>query len=160
MQAYGVGKIEDIFDHQGLTGSNHAAGNPACIEAMLDYMRSSWDGICFTNLVDTDMLYGHRRDVQGYADALKYIDSSIPQMQALMGEDDLLIITADHGCDPTWHGTDHTREYIPLMVWHRRMAQCTDLGTRSTYADIAATCAEWLGLPDRFNAQSFVSMLR
>lgn len=160
MQAYGVGKIEDIFDHQGLTGSNHAAGNPACIEAMLDYMRSSWDGICFTNLVDTDMLYGHRRDVQGYADALKYIDSSIPQMQALMGEDDLLIITADHGCDPTWHGTDHTREYIPLMVWHRRMAQCTDLGTRSTYADIAATCAEWLGLPDRFNAQSFASMLR
>ena len=160
MESLGVGKIEDIFDHKGLTGSNHAAGNPACIEAWLDYMRGDWSGICFTNLVDTDMLYGHRRDVQGFADALAYIDSRLPEVKALMGEEDLLIITADHGCDPVHHGTDHTREHIPLLVWHRGMTGCVDLGVRSTYADIAATCAEWLGLPERFGAESFAAQLK
>lgn len=160
MESLGVGKIEDIFDHQGLTGSNHATGNPACMDAWLDYMRKDWSGLCFTNLVDTDMLYGHRRDVSGFAAALEYIDSRISEVKALMGEDDLLIITADHGCDPTHHGTDHTREHIPLLVWHRKMTGCTDLGVRGTYADIAATCAEWLGLPDRFGATSFMANIR
>lgn len=160
MQALGVGKIEDIFDHRGLTGSNHAAGNPACIEAWLDYMRQDWDGICFTNLVDTDMLYGHRRDVKGYAEALEYIDGKLPEVFDLMGQEDLLIITADHGCDPTFRGTDHTREYIPLLVWHPGMKQATDLGTRATYADIAATCAQWLGLKERFGATSFADELK
>ncbi len=160
MQALGVGKIEDIFDHRGLTGSNHAAGNPACIEAWLDYMRQDWDGICFTNLVDTDMLYGHRRDVKGYAEALEYIDGKLPEVFSLMGQEDLLMITADHGCDPTFRGTDHTREYIPLLVWHPGMKQATDLGTRATYADIAATCAQWLGLKERFDATSFADELK
>ncbi len=160
MQALGVGKIEDIFDHRGLTGSNHAAGNPACIEAWLDYMRQDWDGICFTNLVDTDMLYGHRRDVKGYAEALEYIDGKLPEVFSLMGQEDLLMITADHGCDPTFRGTDHTREYIPLLVWHPGMKQATDLGIRATYADIAATCAQWLGLKERFDATSFADELK
>ena len=160
MQSFGVGKIEDIFDHRGLTGSNHAAGNPACIDAWMDYMRQDFDGICFTNLVDTDMLYGHRRDPEGFAAALAYIDGKLPEIRALMGDEDLLIITADHGCDPTFRGTDHTREHIPLMVWHRGMTRLTDLGTRDTYADIAATCAEWLGLPDRFGAVSFAAELK
>ena len=84
MEAYGVGKIEDIFDREGMTGSNHAAGNTACIQAWLDYMRQDWSGLCFTNLVDTDMLYGHRRDVQGYATALEEIDRAIPEVRALM----------------------------------------------------------------------------
>ncbi len=160
MQCYGVGKIEDIFDHKGLTGSNHAAGNPACIEAWMDYMRQSFDGLCFTNLVDTDMLYGHRNDAQGFAEALEYFDGKLPEIKALMGENDLLIVTADHGCDPTYPGTDHTREHIPLMVWHPGMTGCVDLGTRETYADVAATCAEWLGLPERFGATSFADMLK
>lgn len=160
MQVLGVGKIEDIFDHVGLTGSDHAAGNPACIESWLKYMHGTWDGLCFTNLVDTDMLYGHRRDPAGEAAALMYIDHKLPEIKALMGADDLLIITADHGCDPTFRGTDHTREYIPLLVWHSRMKGCTDLGIRATYADIAATCAEWLGLPDRFDATSFAAQLK
>ena len=159
MQSLGVGKIEDIFDHRGLTGSNHAAGNPACSEAQLDYMRQEFEGLCFTNLVDTDMLYGHRNDVQGFADALAYFDAKLPEMQALMGEDDLLMITADHGCDPTFPGTDHTREHIPLLVWHRRMTRLTNLGTRPTYADIAATAAQWRGLPQRFGAKSFADEL-
>ena len=159
MESLGVGKIEDIFDHVGLTGSNHAAGNAACIDAWMDYMRREFDGLCFTNLVDTDMLWGHRRDPRGFADALIYIDQKLPEIQALMGEEDLLILTADHGCDPTFRGTDHTREHIPLLAWHKKMTRLVDLGTRKTYADIAATCAEWLGLPDRFGAESFAGEL-
>ena len=159
MESLGVGKIEDIFDHVGLTGSNHAAGNAACIDAWMDYMRRGFDGLCFTNLVDTDMLWGHRRDPRGFADALIYIDQKLPEIQALMGEEDLLILTADHGCDPTFRGTDHTREHIPLLAWHKKMTRLVDLGTRKTYADIAATCAEWLGLPDRFGAESFAGEL-
>lgn len=145
MESYGVGKIEDIFALRGLTGSNHAAGNPACIEAWLDYMRKPFNGLCFTNLVDTDMLYGHRRDPQGFADALAYFDSKLPEIIDLLGDEDLLVITADHGCDPTFKGTDHTREHIPLLVYHKGMKGLTDLGVRKTYADIGATCAEWLG---------------
>lgn len=159
MESLGVGKIEDIFDHVGLTGSNHAAGNAACIDAWMDYMRRDFDGLCFTNLVDTDMLWGHRRDPKGFADALIYIDQKLPEIKALMGPDDLLILTADHGCDPTFHGTDHTREHIPLICWSPKMTKLTLLGTRPTYADIAATCAEWLGLPDRFGAASFCGQL-
>ena len=159
MESFGVGKIEDIFDHVGLTGSNHAAGNPACIEAWKDYMRKDFDGLCFTNLVDTDMLWGHRRDPKGFAEALEIIDAALPEIQALMGPDDLLIFTADHGCDPTYRGTDHTRERVPLICWHPGMTKLVDLGIRATYADIAATCAEWLGLPDRFNATSFAKEL-
>ena len=160
MESYGVGKIEDIFALRGLTGSNHAAGNPACIEAWLDYMRKPFDGLCFTNLVDTDMLYGHRRDPQGFADALAYFDSKLPEIIDLMGDEDLLVITADHGCDPTFKGTDHTREHIPLLVYHKGMKGLTDLGVRKTYADIGATCAEWLGLPERFGATSFADKLK
>ena len=159
MESFGVGKIEDIFDHVGLTGSNHAAGNPACIEAWKDYMRKDFDGLCFTNLVDTDMLWGHRRDPKGFGEALEFIDAALPEIQALMGPDDLLIFTADHGCDPTYRGTDHTRERVPLICWHPGMTKLVDLGIRATYADIAATCAEWLGLPDRFNATSFAKEL-
>lgn len=160
MQSLGVGKIEDIFDFRGLTGSNHASGNPACIEALLAYMKQDFDGLCFTNLVDTDSLYGHRNDVEGFAKALEYFDQKLPEIQSLMGEGDLLIVTADHGCDPTYPGTDHTREHIPLLVWHPGMKTLTDLGTRATYADIAATAAEWLGLPKRFNATSFCDKLK
>ena len=160
MASLGVGKIEDIFAEKGLTGSNHASGNPACIDAWMDYMKQPFEGFCFTNLVDTDMQYGHRNDPEGFANALEYFDQKLPEIQALMTDEDLLIITADHGCDPTFPGTDHTREHIPLMVWHKGMTQLVDLGLRTTYADVAATCAEWLGLPDRFGATSFANMLK
>ncbi|MGN0752998.1 MAG: phosphopentomutase [Aristaeellaceae bacterium] len=159
MASLGVGKIEDIFAEQGLTGSNHASGNPACIEAWLDYMKQPFEGICFTNLVDTDMQYGHRNDPEGFAAALEYFDRKLPEIQSLMTDEDLLIITADHGCDPCFPGTDHTREHIPLLVWHRGMTGLVDLGLRTTYADVAATCAQWLGLPERFGAASFADQL-
>ncbi len=157
MQVMGVGKIEDIFNHRGLTKSNHAAGNPACIEAMLDYMREDFTGLLFTNLVDTDMVYGHRNDPIGYAQALTYFDSKLPEVFSLMGPEDLLIITADHGVDPTFPGTDHTREHVPILCWHKGMKKLVNLGVRDTFADIGASAAEFLGLPQRFSAKSFLN---
>lgn len=159
MDSLGVGKIEDIFDHRGLTASNHAAGNPACLDAWIAYMKEDFHGLCFTNLVDTDMLWGHRRDPVGFAKALQEIDDRLPEIQRLMGEDDLLIFTADHGCDPTFRGTDHTREYIPLLCWKKGMKRAVDLGERKTYADIAATISEYLGLEERYGAESFLDLL-
>ncbi|MBQ8080523.1 MAG: phosphopentomutase [Clostridia bacterium] len=156
----GVGKIEDIFAHRGLTDSVHSAGNVACIETALDYMKRDFDGLCYVNLVDFDSTYGHRRDVQGYADALEYFDRKLPELMALMADDDLLIITADHGCDPTFHGTDHTREYVPVIAWSRSLNLGVDLGLRDTYADMAATIADYFGLPERFGARSFLAELK
>ena len=155
----GVGKIEDIFAHRGLTDSIHAAGNPDCIQATLSYMKQDFNGLCYVNLVDFDSTYGHRRDVKGYADALEYFDEMLPQMMRLMNDEDLLIITADHGCDPTFKGTDHTREYVPIICWSRSLNTGVNLGVRSTYADMAATIAEFFGLDERFDAVSFLPEL-
>ena len=155
-ETLGVGKIEDIFAHQGLTGSNHAAGNPACIDATIEYMKREFDGVLFTNLVDTDSIYGHRRDVEGYGKALEYFDQRLPEIQALMGENDLLIITADHGCDPAFKGTDHTREYAPLLLWKKGMTGQHPIGTRETFADTAATICDFFGLQERFGARSYL----
>lgn len=156
----GVGKIEDIFALRGLTGSNHAAGNPNCMDATLDYMARDFDGLLFVNLVDFDMQYGHRRDVQGYGNALMAFDSWLPELKKRMGEDDLLIVTADHGCDPVHHGTDHTREYIPILCWQRGMKKAVSIGTRETYADIAATVCDSFGLKERFGAVSFLPAIQ
>ncbi len=156
----GVGKIEDIFNHRGLTGSNHAAGNPACIDATIEYMKKPFDGLCFVNLVDTDMIYGHRRDVKGYRDALEYFDSRLPELTDSMGPDDLLMITADHGCDPTFHGTDHTREYVPLLVWYKGIKSLYNLGIRESFSDVAATISDFFGLEERFNAKSFLEEIK
>ena len=159
LASIGVGKIEDIFAHRGLTESDHAAGNPACMDSLIRFMKRDFTGLCFTNLVDTDSVYGHRNDPVGFAGALEAFDRRLPEMLALMREGDLMIITADHGCDPCDISTDHTREYIPILAWTPGMTGAVSLGTRETYADIAATCAEWLGLPDRFGAKSFAAEL-
>lgn len=155
----GIGKIEDIFCMQGLCESDHAAGNPACVDAMLHVMKKDFTGLVFVNLVDFDSVYGHRRDVNGYAQALEYFDQRLNEIKALMTEEDLLILTADHGCDPAHTGTDHTREYVPILCWHPGMKERTDLGTRKTYADIAATIADVFGLEERFDAESFAHLL-
>ena len=143
---YAVGKIEDIFCLRGITRSNHAAGNPACMEATYAAMQEDFDGILFVNLVDFDMVYGHRRDVQGYAAALEAFDREIPKIKAMMGEDDILMITADHGCDPCHTGTDHTREHVPLLIWGQKVKAGVNLGVRDTYADIAATVLDFFGV--------------
>ena len=153
----GVGKIEDIFNHRGLTGSNHAAGNPACIDATLEYLRRErWKGLLFTNLVDTDMLFGHRRDVAGFAKSLEEFDQRLPEIMKLLGEDGLLIITADHGCDPSFTAhTDHTRERVPLLVWGLGCEEGVNLGERASFADISATVLEALGCNEKLDGTSF-----
>lgn len=158
-EVIGVGKIEDIFAHRGLTISDHAAGNKACTEAMLKHMDKAYSGLLFVNLVDFDMVYGHRRDVKNYAAALKDFDDALPDLMGKMTDDDILIITADHGCDPTFRGTDHTREYAPLLAWQKESQRHIHLNERDTFADIAATIAEFFGLPQRFDAQSFLDDL-
>ena len=156
---YGVGKIEDIFGHRGITQSNHAAGNPACMEATFAAMKEDFDGLLFVNLVDFDMVYGHRRDVQGYARALEEFDRQLPQIQALMGDEDMLVLTADHGCDPCYTGTDHTREHTPLLVWGRGLRPGVNLGTRQTYADISATVLDFFGMDKKLKGTSFLEQL-
>ena len=159
MESIGVGKIEDIFAHEGLTKIDHAAGNPACMDALIRFMKEDFSGLCFTNLVDTDSVYGHRNDPAGFAGALEAFDARLKEMKELLREGDLMIITADHGCDPCDISTDHTRENIPILAYTPGMTKGVDLGMRSTFADIAATCAEWLGLEERFEAESFAGRI-
>lgn len=141
----GVGKIEDIFNRRGLTEINHTKNNQEGIQATIAYLREGFDGLLFVNLVDFDMLYGHRNNPKGYADALEYFDRLLPEMLNELMEDDILIITADHGCDPTTPGTDHTREYIPIVVYGRNLKKGVNLGVRNTFSDIAATIADYFG---------------
>jgi phosphopentomutase len=142
----GVGKIEDIFAHRGLTESNHAAGNPACIDATLEFMlKERWRGLLFVNLVDTDMMFGHRRDVKGFAKSLEEFDEKLPEIMRALGDDGLLMITADHGCDPETASTDHSREYVPLLVWGNQIRP-QNLGTRPTFAVLGRTVCDLLGV--------------
>ena len=157
---YGVGKIEDIFCLKGITKSNHAAGNAKCMEATFAAMQEDFDGLLFVNLVDFDMVYGHRRDVQGYAKALETFDAQIPQIQALMGEDDILILTADHGCDPCHTGTDHTREHVPVLVWGKQLKGGVNLGIRETYADLSATVLDFFGIENTLKGTSMLDEMK
>ncbi len=152
----GVGKIEDIFNHRGLTQSNHAAGNEACTDAIIDYLKKPhWRGLLFANLVDTDSKYGHRNDVKGYAGALEAFDKRLPEILKLLGDDGMLIVTGDHGCDPAFPTTDHTREKVPLLVWGLGLEEGVNLGERQTFADISATILEALGAKKRLDGESF-----
>ena len=156
MDVLGVGKIEDIFNHRGLTQSNHAAGNEACTDAIIEYLqKDNWKGLLFANLVDTDMLYGHRNDVKGFAKALEDFDKRLPEILKLLGEDGMLIITADHGCDPAYPTTDHTREKVPLLVWGLGLQESMNLGERKTFADVSATVLQALGCREKLDGESF-----
>ena len=152
-----VGKIEDIFNHRGITQSNHTAGNAACIDATIDYLKKDrWRGLMFVNLVDTDMLYGHRRDVPGFAKCLEEFDRKLPEIMRLLGDDGMLIITADHGCDPAYTAhTDHTRERVPLLVWGLGIEEGVNLGERKSFADVSATVLEALGCNEKLDGESF-----
>jgi len=151
-----IGKIADIYAHRGITGKIKATGNEALFDATLEALRDAPDrSIVFTNFVDFDMLYGHRRDVEGYARALEYFDRRLPELMTLMREDDLLIITADHGCDPTWPGSDHTRENVPVLAWGAGL-EAGPIGRRETFADIGQTLAGFFGLPPMEYGTSFL----
>jgi phosphopentomutase len=146
LEVMGVGKIEDIFAHRGLTMSNHTGNNMAGVDAIIEFLRSDSLGLIMANLVDFDALYGHRNNPRGYADALEAFDRRLPEIVQSMTGHDLLLITADHGNDPTTPGTDHSRERVPLLVTGRSVARNINLGTRETFADAAATIAESLAL--------------
>lgn len=155
-----VGKIEDIFNRVGITQIDHTKNNLEGIESTIRYLSGDFDGLLFVNLVDTDMLYGHRRNPQGYAQALEYFDSRLQEIISKLRPDDMLIITADHGCDPTYEkSTDHTREYTPLLVYGPGLKQGVNLHVRDTFADIAASIAEYLGVEFE-NGTSFMDEIR
>jgi phosphopentomutase len=142
----GVGKIGSIFCHRGTTEELKAGNNHASVDQTLKALAESPRGLIFTNLVDFDMLYGHRNDVEGYARALEEFDVRLPEIQQAMRDDDLMIISADHGCDPGDVSTDHTREYVPVLAWGPRARAGTNLGVRASLADIGQTIAENFGI--------------
>jgi len=152
-----VGKIADIYAHKGITQKVKATGNAALFDATLEAMSTAPDrSIVFTNFVDFDMLYGHRRDVSGYAAALEYFDQRLPEMLQQLQENDLLVICADHGCDPTREGSDHTREHIPVLVYGNNLA-AGSIGKRDTFADIGQSLAEFFELAPLDYGVSFLS---
>lgn len=152
-----VGKISDIYAHQGITQKVKATGNAALFDATLEALKGAPDRtIVFTNFVDFDMLYGHRRDVEGYATALEYFDNRLPELMESMSDDDVLIICADHGCDPTWQGTDHTREHIPVLVYGAGVS-AGSLGKRETFADIGQSLAGFFDLSPMDYGVSFLT---
>lgn len=146
LEVMGVGKISNIFAHRGLTRSNHTATNMDSVDALLEFMDLEKAGLIFANLVEFDMLYGHRNDVTGYAKALEEFDQRLPEIFQRMKTDDLLVITADHGCDPTHPGSDHTREYVPILMFSSQIKANYDLQIRESFADLAASIAEMLGV--------------
>jgi phosphopentomutase len=154
-----VGKINDIFNGQGITEFVRTKDNMDGVDKLLEVMQKDFTGLSFTNLVDFDALYGHRRDVEGYARAIEDFDGRIPEILDAMAEDDLLMITADHGNDPTFAGTDHTREYVPLLVFSKKFAGQGKL-PQGFYADISATIAENFGVPATENGESFLNNLK
>lgn len=151
-----VGKINDIFAGKGITEHTYTKNNQEGIEKTLDYFDKAFEGLCFINLVDYDMLYGHRNDIDGYAKALTYFDAKLPLLMAKMREDDVLMITADHGCDPGYTvSTDHSREYTPFIMYGKKIVPA-NLGTRDTFADIGATVLDYFGITPQFQGKSML----
>ena len=151
-----VGKIVDIFAERGITEYVRTAGNEEGIERTLEYMNQDFEGLCFTNLVDFDMLYGHRNDIDGYAKALTYLDAQIPKLLKRMREGDVLMFTADHGCDPGTASTDHSREYTPFLMVGSQIPSGINFGTREGFCDIAATILQLFGLPVQCRGESMI----
>jgi len=153
----GVGKIGDIFGERGINDSYHDKGNTACIKRTEELLSQPAKGneFIFVNYVDTDMNYGHRRDPEGYCKAVEEVDEHIGRLIDILGEDELLIITADHGCDPTFRGTDHTREHVPLLVY-RKGSKSVNFGIRCQFSDVAISIADFLGVPGFPKGVSFL----
>lgn len=156
----GVGKIYDIFAGQGLTETTPNHGNAKNMEKVFEIQKKDFDGLCYINLVDFDMMYGHRRDIPGYTNALNEFDEALGTFLANMRDDDVLFITADHGCDPGYKGTDHTREAVPLLGYSKAWKQGINIGMRDTYADIAATIGELFQIDYTGDGSSFADKLR
>ena len=141
-----IGKIADLFTMRGITKAIHTEGNTDGIHKTIKAIKEDTNGLIFTNLVDFDMLYGHRNNIEGYARALEEFDSFLPEIIENLKQDDILIITADHGCDPSTPSTDHSREYVPIIAYGKNLKQNVNIGIRKTYADISATILDLLNV--------------
>ncbi|MDP4144816.1 MAG: phosphopentomutase [Bacillota bacterium] len=150
-----VGKIEDIYNKKGVTEAVHIKNNSDGVDKTIEFMKSDKKGLIFTNLVDFDMLYGHRNDYLGYGNALIEFDNRLPEILSYLKEEDVLIITADHGCDPTTPSTDHSREYIPLLVYGKKLKSNVNLGIRNTFSDIGKSVLDMLGIENNLHGESF-----
>ncbi len=152
----GVGKINDIFAGKGITEFVRTQDNADGIEKTMEYMERDFNGLCFVNLVDFDMLYGHRNDVPGYAKALTYFDQQLPKILSALEPEDVLMITADHGCDPGTPSTDHSREYTPFVMYGKNLPHGKNMGTRGSFSDIGATVLDYFGLSGNIAGESML----
>jgi phosphopentomutase len=160
LQVVAIGKITDIFDGEGVTKSIHTKSNMDGIQKTIEVLHTPFQGLAFTNLVDFDALYGHRRDPVGYGKALEEFDQHLPEIMAGIGANDLLILTADHGNDPIHAGTDHTREYVPILLYSPALASPASIGVRNTFADLGATIADNFDVRSTGNGISFLENLK
>lgn len=156
-EVYSTGKIDDLFGHRGITKSAHTVNNKVAINSAIDFLDADFKGLLFANLIEFDMTYGHRNDPSGYAQKLEEFDAFIPTIRGKMKDSDICMIVADHGVDPTTESTDHSREFIPLLVFGEKVKNNINLGIRETYADVAATIAEIFDLPKPVKGTSFLS---
>ena len=156
---YAVGKISDIFNGKGVTQAVHTDSNMDGVDKTIQALGMDFDGFVFTNLVDFDSKYGHRRDPQGYGQCIEEFDARLPEIMGAMGEDDVLMICADHGNDPVHSGFDHTREYVPLLVYGKKVKAGANLGIRKTFADVGATVADILGAEAPSIGESFKEVI-
>uniref|UniRef100_A0A7C6EAS3 Phosphopentomutase n=1 Tax=candidate division WOR-3 bacterium TaxID=2052148 RepID=A0A7C6EAS3_UNCW3 len=154
-----IGKVDELFAHRGYTKSFHSVNNQECIDLTLQAIKDYPTGLIFTNLIQFDMDWGHRNDYLAYYNGLKEFDARLPEIISQLSADDLLAITADHGNDPTTPSTDHSREYVPLLIYSKSLLSGIDLGTRETFADLGQTVAEYLRLPALTNGKSFLKKL-
>jgi phosphopentomutase len=163
LEVMACGKIDDIFANRGITRSKHVAGNDAIFDAVLEFLDEGYPGLIFANLIDFDMKWGHRNDVEGFARGLEHIDTRLPELLSSLGEHDLLTICADHGNDPTTPSTDHSREYVPVIAYSparaRKGLPGRFLGVRQTFADLGATVADFLGVPWALAGESFLRQI-
>lgn len=150
-----VGKIYDIFAGKGITQTHKMKNNEDGMNITIDLMDKDFEGMCFTNLVDFDMKFGHRNDIDGYANATTEFDLQLGQMMDKMRDDDLLILTADHGCDPSTPSTDHSREHVPMLAYGKMIKEGIDLGTRTSFSDIAKTISEAFSTKGEIEGNSF-----
>ncbi|HEY8500369.1 MAG TPA: phosphopentomutase [Clostridia bacterium] len=155
-EVWAVGKIEDIFNGSGITKAVHTDGNMDGVDKTIKWMNEDFEGLLFVNLVDFDMLYGHRNNTAGYAKALSDFDGRLPEILDCLKRDDILIITADHGCDPSTESTDHSREYVPLLVTGCNVKKGENLHTRGSFSDIAKTIAEYFDIKNDLCGESFL----
>lgn len=154
---YGVGKIYDIFARKGIAHTQRIQGNVDGMEKTIQLQDKDFNGLCFVNLVDFDMLYGHRNDPKGYGKAIEDFDGRLNEIYSKLRDEDILIITADHGCDPTTESTDHSREYIPILVYGKKVKGGTELGIRDSFTDIGKSILHYLGIDNNLEGKSFIS---